>query len=104
MKNTVQISTIFLTIGVYWSYYSYCFIPLLIFLFMEQILEQYVDRLIEEKGLPVMDAEELAQINSDLSDRLEDRFNASILEHMPSHKLEEFEKILDTGSAEEIQQ
>ena len=23
---------------------------------------------------------------------------------MPSHKLEEFEKILDTGSAEEIQQ
>ena len=73
MKNTVQISTIFLTIGVYWSYYSYCFIPLLIFLFMEQILEQYVDRLIEEKGLPDMDAEVLSQIKSDLSDRLEDR-------------------------------
>ena len=73
------------------------------FLAMEQVLEQFIDHLIEEKGFSGVDSSVLKEIKNDLNDQLEDHINAAILEHMPSDKLPQFEAKLDSGSAEEIQ-
>lgn len=66
-------------------------------------LETFVDRLLEEKGLANLDNETLVQAKKDLTDRLENRLNAAILEKMPPQYLEEFEKILDKQNEEETQ-
>ena len=70
---------------------------------MEQVLEQFVSRLVEEKGFPELEPEVLQQIKADLGERAENRIHAAILEHMPEGRLEEFEKKLDMGNAEEVQ-
>jgi len=66
-------------------------------------LDDFVERLIEEKGLNSLDDEVLKQLKNDLSSRLEDRINAAILSALPPRKIEDFEKILEQGSADEIQ-
>jgi len=66
-------------------------------------LDQFVDRLVEEKGFENLTPEVRAQINDDLRNRLEDRINAIILEKLPPEKLEEFEKLVNTGNVEDIQ-
>lgn len=66
-------------------------------------IDQFVDRLVEEKGFEGVESEVLEQIKKDLKVRVENRINASILEHMPSERLEELEKLLDDGSQEKIQ-
>lgn len=66
-------------------------------------IDQFVDRLVEEKGFANVEADVLEQIKKDLKDRIEDRINASILEHLPPARLEEFEKLLDESSQEEVQ-
>jgi hypothetical protein len=63
----------------------------------------FVDRLVEEKKFENLDLEVLDQIKADLNDRVEDRINAVILEHMPPDKLEDFNKLLDSEDAEKIQ-
>lgn len=63
----------------------------------------FVSRLIKEKGFGNLDSEVLKQIESDLADRVEDRINASILEHMPPQKLEEFNELLEGADMEKIQ-
>lgn len=63
----------------------------------------FVDRLVEEKKIENLDLEVLDQIKADLSDRVEDRINASILEHLPPDKLDDFNKLLDSEDAEKIQ-
>lgn len=63
----------------------------------------FIDRLVEEKKFENLDSEVVKQIKIDLADRVEDRINASILEHMPSDKLEDFNKLLDSEDAEKIQ-
>ncbi|MFA6386397.1 MAG: DUF5663 domain-containing protein [Candidatus Paceibacterota bacterium] len=66
-------------------------------------IEEFVDRLIKDKGFKEEDPEVLAQMKSDLMDRVENRINAMILSHINSDKLEDFEKIIDGGNEEEIQ-
>jgi len=66
-------------------------------------LEDFVDKLIEEKGFGEKDPEVLEQIKLDLIDRVEDRINAMVMERLPVDALEEFETKLDSGSPEEIQ-
>lgn len=61
------------------------------------MLNEFIDRLIEEKGLDNLEEETLKQIKLDLHERLEDRINAAILEHMPPEKLEEFDSLLDAA-------
>lgn len=68
----------------------------------EPSLQQFVDRLVEEKGFADETPEVLAQIKEDLLSRVEDRINAVILENMPSHLMEEFEKKLDQESTEQV--
>ncbi len=67
-------------------------------------LSEFVDRLIEEKRFSVTDTDVLRQIRSDLTERVEDRVNATILENIPTEKLEEFSTFLDRANAEQIQE
>ena len=66
-------------------------------------LEDFVDRLVTEKGMTNLDPEVLAQVKKDLLDRVEDRVNAVIIEKLPPESLEDFERLLDGGDEKEIQ-
>ena len=66
-------------------------------------LEDFVDRLVAEKGMTNLDAEVLAQVKQDLLDRVEDRINALIVEKLPPESLEDFERLLNGGGEKEIQ-
>ena len=66
-------------------------------------IEEFVNKLIEDKGFNEQDPDVLAQMKSDLLDRVENRINAMIISELDSEKLPGFEKILENGSEEEIQ-
>jgi len=66
-------------------------------------LDEFIDKLIAEKSFENIDGETMAQMKEDLMSRIEDRINAAILEAMPEDKLEDFNKILDSGTPENIQ-
>ena len=66
--------------------------------------DQFIDELVNAKGLTNLEPEVLEQLKKDLADRLEDRINAVILEKIPPEKLEEFEKLLDTAADQEMQE
>lgn len=65
-------------------------------------LEEFAEKLLREKGVDDMDPEVTEQMEKDLVERLEDRINVMILEKMPPEKIEEFEKLVNTGGQEEI--
>lgn len=67
-------------------------------------MKDFVNKLVEEKKLENVSPEVLEQVKLDLEERLDERINVMILDRMPSYKIEEFEKILDSKSEEEIQQ
>ena len=66
-------------------------------------LEKFIDQLVNEKGLQNLDPETLKQVKKDLSDRIENRINAVILEKLPPEKIDEFDKLLDSSGEKEIQ-
>lgn len=68
-----------------------------------RMFNAFIDRLVEEKGLDNVEEETLKQIKLDLHERLDDRINAAILEHMPPERVEEFDKILDSADELAIQ-
>ena len=70
--------------------------------FSMENLDQFVDRLVEEKGFGSQEADVLIEIKKDVSDRVEARVNALIASSIPAEKLAAFEKVLDSSSAEEI--
>lgn len=65
-------------------------------------LQVFIEGLIKEKGLEDLDPEILTQLKEDLQKRLENIINATILENLPSEKLPEFEKLLDSGADDEM--
>lgn len=67
-------------------------------------LDQFIDKLIEEKKFVNLDSEVLAQIKKDLSVRLEERINLAILENMPETKLRSFDEVLDTADPDQVNQ
>ena len=66
-------------------------------------IEDFVDKLITDKGFNEQDPDVIAQMKSDLMDRVENRINAMIVSALDPEKLPDFEKILDSDSEEEIQ-
>ena len=68
-----------------------------------QDITEFIRRLVEEKNFENIDSEIVTQIRADLTERVEDRINATILENMPKEKLEEFNAFLDSTNSEEIQ-
>ena len=69
-----------------------------------KILDEFVGRLMQEKGIRIGDDDILAQAKKDLLERVEDRINATILQHMPADKLQEFNELLEFAREEEIQE
>jgi len=71
---------------------------------VEQMMNDFINKLVVEAGMDKdVDEEVLAQLKNDLKNRLEDRINAAILSQIPENKLEEFEKLIDTGNEETTQ-
>ncbi|MEN9582504.1 MAG: hypothetical protein RL641_458 [Candidatus Parcubacteria bacterium] len=68
----------------------------------QSVLVQFVDRILEEKGIDGLDTEVVAQMKKDLLDRVEDRINATVLELLPVEKMGELNELLDTGSDQDI--
>lgn len=67
-------------------------------------IEEFVDRLIQDKGFNETDPDVIAQMRLDLIDRVENRINAMILSNIKPENIEGFKKILDEGSEEQIQE
>ncbi len=67
-------------------------------------LEEFVDRLIQDKGFKEEDPDVAAQMKMDLLDRVENRINAMILSKINPEKLADFKKVLDDGTEEQIQE
>ncbi len=67
-------------------------------------IKDFVDKLIEDKGFDEKDPEVIAQMKSDLMDRVENRINAMILSNLNPDKLSDFEKVLGNGSEAEMQE
>lgn len=65
------------------------------------VLNEFVDRLVQEKGIAEQDEEINNQIKEDLKSRIEDRVNAAIVAHLPPEKLTEFERVLREETAEQ---
>lgn len=65
-------------------------------------VEDFVNRLIEDKQFGNLDPDVLVEIKKDLHDRVEDHINAGILANVPADNMSEFERLLESGSADEI--
>lgn len=66
-------------------------------------LDLFVEKLVAEKKFPELDAEVLTQIKADVKVRAEQHINGAIFAALPPEKVEEFDKLLNTATEEEIQ-
>ncbi len=66
-------------------------------------LEDFAEKLLEERGTDGVDAEIREQMKKDLTDRLEDRINMALVEKLSPQYLEEAERLIDEGNAENVQ-
>lgn len=68
----------------------------------QQQLQSFVANLVAEKNFEV-EPEVLEQIKEDVYDRAEDIINATIMANTPPEKLEELDKLLDSGNQQDIE-
>lgn len=66
-------------------------------------LEEFIGKLVEEKGFDTTDEEVITQIKADLLSRFEDRVNAMIINNVPEEMLGDFEKVADSGNDDEME-
>lgn len=64
---------------------------------------QFVDKLIEEKGLHGLDEEIRLQLRKDLLRRLEDKLSRAIVESLNPDQLSKFEHLIDTNQVDKLQ-
>lgn len=71
---------------------------------VEEMVDQFIDQLVVDAGMN-KDLEEdiLSQLKKDLKERLQNRINAVLLSQIQETKLEEFEKLLDSGDEKATQ-
>lgn len=62
---------------------------------LEKNFDQYLDALMEKKGLDKMSDEKKADFREKAKEMLADQFNGEVLRRLPDDELEEFEKALD---------
>ncbi len=67
-------------------------------------LEQFVDKLLEEKQIEGITPEIRAQMKLDLLSRVEDRINAALIANMNPDQMKEFDALLETNNETEVQQ
>ncbi len=66
-------------------------------------LDEFISRLVEEKGFDTKEVEVIDQIKADLMSRVEDRINAMIISHLDVEVLPEFEAIIDGGDEAKVE-
>ncbi len=67
------------------------------------VFEEFLERLLTEKGITQMDSEVREQIKADLRESLERRINAALVRSLPQEKLDDFDKVLEQGKQGKIQ-
>ncbi len=70
---------------------------------VQESMNKFVEDLMKHNNWSNLDKEVIDQMKTDLMERLEDRINAAILSKMPEDKLDEFNKLLDSGTDDELQ-
>jgi len=70
---------------------------------VDKMYDQFIEQLVKEKGLDYLETDVLAEVKSDLLERLEDKINAMILKNLPADTLAEFEKLLDNEKSDSKQ-
>lgn len=68
-----------------------------------EALDGFIEQILFERGSSSLSEEIQAQMKQDLAKRAEDRINAGVLAALPPEQLEAFEKIVESGSGEEIE-
>jgi hypothetical protein len=63
---------------------------------------QFVDKLIEQKGLDELDEEVRLQLRKDLLRRLENQINRTIVESLNESQLAQFEHLIDTNKIDKL--
>lgn len=64
---------------------------------------QFVDKILEEKGMEGVEEEVRLQLRSDLLERLEDKINHLIIESLSPEQLAKFEHFIDTDQLDQLQ-
>jgi len=71
---------------------------------VNKMVAEFIEKLILEAEMDKnVEKDVFDQLKKDLQERLENRINAVILSQIREDKLEEFEKLLDSGNEQEIQ-
>lgn len=65
-------------------------------------IEEFVDRLVQDKNFDTKDPEVLAQIKADLMTRIGDRIDAMIMSNIPPEKMGEFGEVLNSDDEAKI--
>jgi hypothetical protein len=64
---------------------------------------QFIDKLLQEKGVEGVDEEVRLQLRNDLLRRLEDQVNRAIVDSLSPEQLAKFEHLIDAKQIDEIQ-
>ncbi len=64
-----------------------------------QTLEEYVDDLLDERGLSLVDEAVLVELRADLLSRIQERLHAEMVALLNDDAREELEDLLDIGTA-----
>ena len=68
------------------------------------MMDQFIDQLLKETEMDKkLEESILTGLKKDLKERLENRIKATILSQIPENKLDEFEKLLDSGDEKATQ-
>ena len=68
-----------------------------------ELLEQFVDKMIAEKKMDLLEPAVLAEVKQDLLRMAEDKINSYIIEALPKDKIDDFTEVLEGNDPEEIQ-
>ncbi len=68
----------------------------------EEKLREFATNLVKQKNFQGLDGETFNNLVDDVYDRLEERVNAVIMANLPPEKLEDLDKLMESGSKEEL--
>ena len=64
----------------------------------EDMLNDFIDRLVAEMRATNVEPEVLAQLKKDMRESLDQQINTAIMENLPKRKIKKFDKMLDKGA------
>lgn len=65
-------------------------------------LSTFAEKLLADRGVQGIDPEVLNEMKEDLQQRVEERVNLTLVRAMPPEKMEEFERLVNSGDMEQI--